>query len=946
MSNKLRLILSRFPGLRQTAKTTTTTTTTTKTTGNNNNNNNNNIVESIPKSNGNHIQEEMQEVMNNNGKENDHHSNEKSIIEIDGIIYLPKLISINSLKTRTNTIEMQRDSCSIFEYQRLQLPLPSITYALIVNVYPDFNVSLAEFATIENASNILHGPLVNLVNMFVPFFRNFRREEIVDKISKLLQCYSDNREWKVAHFAALFNHVDYFLNITIEELEDRNNPDQWSPLHIAVSLSNMYIVGLMLKSGMDVFIVDSNHWTVMHFAMLASPQVLSTLLEMSAFYQQLRHQDQYGMTPMHVACFYRNSRHIRHVMIQGVTARQLTIKAPKPSSSKQINLLDWYQDYSPYVRFDANQIDQDFDWSKINLCGSPLHWCQCWSTMNRLIDSRTFDVNERDRNGDTPLMAFVKRLPPIRTKPIRMMNNNNNDTTINDMTNQVDGSSVITSPSNQFSTSSLLSSTSSSSWPMIVNFHLSWMLRLITAGARLNARNYAGDTALHFSVANGYIITIQLLLIFGARINIRNKLNQSPLHLAAIKLKQLQALEQNDRRLDDKNQSSRMTTTPETHNRQQQQAANRSSTKNNRYIVKQKQIYELIIKSLKSIGARTCPKNIADCTIDCLHHHHHHRKSEEEKKRKKQKSSSPNDDDNINDDQKLFHLDIVKKPSRQQQKSSTTDRSHFANIIILDGGINDQFMNPLIQIILLNELQQYLPRSLPEYFDIIAGTSFGFTTGCSLANGKKLFEILNFYLKLRSNFRKPLIRMQEQNTDRLEQTLLTMFNDPKTLADIRRQNNKHLILTTTVVDDIPVRLKIVDDQIENLTMWKACRISGLGAGLFKTIEHEGVPYFDGSLIAPNPTTDILSFYHSQILEQQKQKDQTMFENTTNRMLPFQLVLSLGGGKIAYRTNVTPIDLNSFRLYAPNLRVYFNYFRQLRDWFASILMETDGHIVQR
>ncbi|OTF71891.1 hypothetical protein BLA29_003855, partial [Euroglyphus maynei] len=181
----------------------------------------------------------------------------------------------------------------------------------------------------------------------------------------------------------------------------------------------MYIVGLMLKSGMDVFIVDSKHWTVMHFAMLASPQVLSKLLEMSAFYQQLRHKDMYGMTPLHVACLAQNPRHIRRIMIQGVTARQLTIKAPKPSSSStQINLLDWYQDYSPYVSFDTDQIDQDFDWSTIKLCGNPLHWCQCWSTLNRLIDLRVFDVNERDRNGDTPLMAFVKRLPPIRTKPI------------------------------------------------------------------------------------------------------------------------------------------------------------------------------------------------------------------------------------------------------------------------------------------------------------------------------------------------------------------------------------------------------------------------------------------------------------------------------------------------------------------------------------------------
>nr|XP_027197034.1 uncharacterized protein LOC113791455 [Dermatophagoides pteronyssinus] len=795
---------------------------------------------------------------------------------------------------------MQRDSISIFEFRQSQTQLsspPSSSssssstnqqYLLIVNIYPDFNVSLAEFETLDNAINILHTSLVNLVNMFVPFFRNFGREEILDKIINLLQCYRDNSEWKVAHFAAFFNHVDYFLNIPIEELEDRNNPDQWSPLHIAVSMSNMYIIGLMLKSGMDVYIVDSKYWTVMHFAMLASPQVLSTLLEMNAFYQQLKHQDVYGMTPLHIACLAQNPRHIRRCMQQGITAKQLTIKAPKPYSLKlnkrQMNLLEWYTDPTPYIRFDndSEQIEQQFDWQTIKLCGTPLHWCQCWQTINRLIDLNVFNINERDRNGDTPLMSFIDRLPSITTTTtttnlttttttnitnksiIRIFNNNNDNDNIQ-MDNLVTATTGTSSASASASASSSSSTTttplllSSTSWPIIVNYHLSWILRLIMNGARLNQRNHQGNTALHHAVLNGSIILVQLLIIFGSKINIRNKQNFSPLHLASSRLKQLQQIERIDNRLQ------------------------RNNNNNN--------------------------------------------------KQMKNNNNKKNNNNNNNNNQ------IVQQEKQQQQQQQQ-------NIIILDGGINDTFMNPLIQILLLNELQKYLKKPIQNYFQIISGTSFGFTTGCSLAIGRKLFEILNFYLTLRSNFRKPLIRMQEHNTDRLEQTLLTMFNDPKTMADIRRQQKKHLILSTTVVDNMPARLKIIDDQIENLTLWKACRISGLGAGLFKTIEHKDIPYFDGSLIAPNPTFDILTFYQNQKILLGHKESSTSSMSSVSRMLPFRLILSLGSGRIAYRTDVQPIDLNSFRLYAPNLRVYFNYFRQLRDWFASILMETDGHIVQR
>ena len=124
------------------------------------------------------------DIQNQNQNPNQNQTQEKLIqIEIDGICYIPKIISINNLLTKTNTIDMQRDSISIFEFRQSETQLssppsssPSSTnqqYLLIVNIYPDFNVSLAEFETLDNAINILHTSLVNLVNMFVPFFRNF-----------------------------------------------------------------------------------------------------------------------------------------------------------------------------------------------------------------------------------------------------------------------------------------------------------------------------------------------------------------------------------------------------------------------------------------------------------------------------------------------------------------------------------------------------------------------------------------------------------------------------------------------------------------------------------------------------------------------------------------------------------------------------------------------------
>ena len=54
----------------------------------------------------------------------------------------------------------------------------------------------------------------------------------------------------------------------------------------------------------------------------------------------------------------------------------------------------------------------------------------------------------------------------------------------------------------------------------------------VDLGADVNARNYAGDTALHHAAAKGFNTVIQFLVDKGARLDAKNKRAQTPASIA------------------------------------------------------------------------------------------------------------------------------------------------------------------------------------------------------------------------------------------------------------------------------------------------------------------------------------------------------------------------------------------------------------------------------
>ncbi|KAF7491246.1 85/88 kDa calcium-independent phospholipase A2 [Sarcoptes scabiei] len=880
----------------------------------------------------------------------------KRIINIDGNIYEPRLIRNNAVKrnefNHSDRLLLSSNKNDCFRFRattnttttnttntntitaKTTTDTDTMKIDLLMKINDDLDLFLIGFDSWKVLENFLDGKLAKILQKFRGFFQQIPQTMIVSKMIELLQCYCDDPCWVGSHYAAYLNYLDYFLNeqddLIRTELNDQNNPDRWSTLHIAILMSHIDLIRLILSKLDDVFQIDCRLWTSMHFAMIvATPKVVDFLIEMPAFYQQLRHIDSFGMNPIHLACLLNNHNHLKRIISQGVTVKQLSIQKPREFDLKQNqkesnNLIELYRDHTAFVRFDPETtiIDEHFDWNLIRFGGNLLHWCKNLATLTRLLEMNAFDLNQKNFNSDTPLMMFVKQskcferynLSRFKDRPV------------------------------------IKDSFGFHDQQVLINYRISWAMILITNGCHLNARNDRFETVLHLAVRNGLLALIRLFVIFGARINLRDRDHCSPLHLAAKKLSQLETIR--ERILSNRNQNlNNWNKNCKNNNNNNNNGSNsnlelgRRSLRQSKILTKQIEIFKNIVQLFQRLGARKCSSNRTDCVLDCSNYFDSFR------------SKSSNNFENLF----CLQLNECKQNFREKQQRQQQKRNHFcglksnhSRILILDGGLNDSFINPLIQIVILNEIQCYLKKPLRNYFEIIAGTSFGFITGCSIALDLKQQKLFHYYLRMLKCLKKPLFKWQEFNSKTLESILIEMFGPNRSLSDIFLNHNKHLILCTAIVDSNPARLQLIDHNINgNLSLWKACRVSGASVGLYKTYDLDGSPYFDGSLVASNPTIDILGYCHEIFQSQcrdRSDRDWNRIDSILNQsndsnesIHSINFVLSIGAGKLRSVENFQPIDSIAF---TANLKKYFDYYRQLRNWFVSILTETDDWIVER
>ncbi len=224
------------------------------------------------------------------------------------------------------------------------------------------------------------------------------------------------------HFAAYFNWDNHFTSssssspIPLQELENRENPGGWSVLHVAVYCGGKRLLEALLQTGMDVQLVDSKGATVMHYAVQAkgteddegAGNLVGFLVDRPAFYEQLKVVDSEGRTPLHVAFTGQYLGAVRRLLAQGLTAKMLSIG--KPEVPKEGANLTAYIDASPYVTFSEEELARGLAVGELGHGGSPLHWANDFDLLERLLKLQAFRVNGRNLQGDTPLIAFIRRL--------------------------------------------------------------------------------------------------------------------------------------------------------------------------------------------------------------------------------------------------------------------------------------------------------------------------------------------------------------------------------------------------------------------------------------------------------------------------------------------------------------------------------------------------------
>lgn len=776
--------------------------------------------------------------------------------------------------------------------------------------------------------------------------QKFRKERDLrfKKLFDVLQFYQLNSDWSLLHFAAYYKYEVNIESFPPEALENVQNSHRTSVLHVAASTGNIQLIRTLLKFLPDVYIFDSNNQTVMHYAMLGTAETVAELIQMPAFYEQLRYRDRLGNTPVDIANQMAKLEIFKILLTQGLTIKLLNLTLPTlftstsdeqdsaNGRSTEVNVQEFYQDSTPYVQFEPKELADDFDIYSVHYGGCPLHWIDKWSTLKRLFKSKQFDLNYRNRIGDTPLLTLIKRIglfAPMNAAIPAFIKFDPVPTS--DLSSQC-----------TLSTTSWLYLNSTAKSVSQSPDRFVWILRFLSRNADINASDVNGNTALHYAVFNCDLLVVKFLIMFGASLTATNKQNQTPLQLASKRMNEVRSL-YNIANLRDIGGLLVM---------------DKTLLKSASHVANSTQLRILWKNYLRVVCALHSQSTIEgkDCRT-C-------------KKVRPEKSSSYDSIDSLQADadykKSMVVLNQFAKDLHKLLDSGNVDNSNgskkkmeiegieetlLPNMLCLDGGMNLFCHESLIQSQILLELQQHLAEPLQSYFQIYTGNGFGAITAALLAINRNPNEIFTFYLKLREK-----VKLNCSNDSVLETLLQEEFGTEMTLKDVETNYKHHLVVNLIRVDTFPLPLVCMsssDEKFNTWKLWEVCRASGAGTTMYSSYKD----YSDSSILSENPTVDSLTYYYGYMedknvaeipeLKEWLEKAPTKSEEAESSLRPLGIVLSIGSS-VNYPTDSDSNELKCEKSNPSSQESIFGTenLSKIQDLAMNILTDGDNHVPER
>uniref|UniRef100_A0A914VU86 phospholipase A2 n=1 Tax=Plectus sambesii TaxID=2011161 RepID=A0A914VU86_9BILA len=301
------------------------------------------------------------------------------------------------------------------------------------------------------------------------------KEEASTAIPRLLNQLIKHPLWRAGHIAAALGLVSYFERMRKQRqlgvIHEPCRPEKYYPHMIAIENNNIELATMLATMGADLSETDANGNNAMHFAALASPEMLEALWAFEPTHDLINKQNNDGYAPLLYSIRHANARCTAKLAGYGAQLKLQFEGVSNPlftamqSSSNSVDVIRALLDSSPEL---IDETDPQTGNRAIHAAFSkkPL-------TALLILKGSTIDVNARNTLGQTALHVYAFK------------------------------------------------------------GDLGCVMSLASNNADLNAVDANGDTALHIAVCHANLLIVRALLCLGADVNIKNHVGDSPRHLAA-----------------------------------------------------------------------------------------------------------------------------------------------------------------------------------------------------------------------------------------------------------------------------------------------------------------------------------------------------------------------------------------------------------------------------